>query len=68
VQLSSDESMIYAKYYSDIETYVAENTVAFINGTRPISEFDAFVKAIKDMGIDECIKVKQAALERFVNR
>jgi len=68
VQLSSDESMVYAKYYSDIETYVAENTVAFINGSRPLSEFDAFVKAIKDMGIEECIKVKQAALERFVKR
>ena len=39
-------------------------TASFITGAKPLSDWDAFVAQIRSMGIDRCIALQQAALDR----
>jgi putative aldouronate transport system substrate-binding protein len=66
--VTSEEGEEYNSYYSDIKTHLTENILKFVTGTRPISEFDDFVQEMKDMGIDQCIAIKQAAYDRYQER
>lgn len=50
---------------SDIETYRDEMIDRFIMGAEPISNFDSFVAQLKSMGIEDIIKIKQDAYNRF---
>lgn len=63
-----DEADVYTSKYSDIQTYVQESTVAFITGTKPISEFDAYVDQIESMGLNEVLSVLQSAVDRVFKR
>src|SRR5699024_1515746 len=51
---------------TDIEKYVAEMQDKFISGNTPITdeEWDAYVNEIKKMGLEDYMKIKQAALDR----
>jgi putative aldouronate transport system substrate-binding protein len=62
---TSEEGERYSAGYSDIQTFANETIPQFIMGTKPLSEFDAFVDQIKSMGIDEIIEIQQNALDRY---
>jgi putative aldouronate transport system substrate-binding protein len=49
----------------DIESYIAQMDSKFIIGTIPFSEWDSFQATLKKMGIDEIIKIRQAAYDRW---
>ncbi|NLD87843.1 MAG: extracellular solute-binding protein [Clostridiales bacterium] len=51
-------------YAADLSTYWGENYVAFITGTRPLSEFDDYCETLKSMHYEDMVAVKQAALDR----
>lgn len=68
VKLSTEDSIAYASVYPDIATYTSENIAQFIVGARPLSEFDAFVSEIENLGIYECIKYWQNALDNYNSR
>jgi len=53
---------------SDVETYVSENIVQFIMGTRSLDQYDAFVQQLKDMGIEQALQIKQNAWNRYIAR
>ena len=36
----------------------------FITGNKPLSEWDNYVKTLKDMGIEDVVAVKQAWYDR----
>jgi putative aldouronate transport system substrate-binding protein len=65
VSLTADESATVASLYNDIATYVESETLAFITGSRPLSEYDAFCDTIRGMGIDQLIEVYQDCLDRY---
>lgn len=65
---NKDESTKYAAVMTDINTYKDEMYNKFIMGAEPIENFDKYVKTMKSMGIDEAIKIQQAALERYNKR
>jgi len=65
---TEEESRIFSATFADIQTLVDENVVKFITGQKDMSEWDAFIDQIKSMGIDECIRVRQAAVDRFLTR
>lgn len=50
---------------TDIQAYVDEMTAKFITGGTPFSDWDKFVATIKKMGIDDYMKLYQAAYERY---
>ena len=68
VSLTTEESESYTALYNDIDTYVSENFLLFINGDTPMSEFDNFVQRIYDLGLEECIGYQQAAYDRYLQR
>ena len=65
VTMTTEETAEYAQYYTDIETFVQENNVKFITGDRSLDEYDAYRETLKNMNIDVCIKLQQAALDRY---
>lgn len=67
-RLNATENSEYSKIYSDISSYVEENTLAFITGDRSLDEFDDFIAALKSMNIERCIELKQQALDRYNSR
>lgn len=53
------------KSYTDIEKYVTEMRDKFITGNAPFSEWDKYVQTIEGMGLEEYMKIQQAAFERY---
>jgi len=68
ITLTAEESSKSASIMNDIKTYRDEMFNKFIMGAEPIENFDKFVNVIKEMGIEEAISARQAALDRFNNR
>ena len=65
ITLTDVESTENANIMPDIVTFVTENTVKFITGVKPLSEYDGFVSQIKNMNIQRAIEIQQAALDRY---
>jgi putative aldouronate transport system substrate-binding protein len=68
VTLNDDEAAEYSRLFTDIQTYVTEAAVQFINGSRPLSEFDSYLERLKSMEIERCIELYQVAYGRYMNR
>jgi putative aldouronate transport system substrate-binding protein len=65
ITATADESSKLSTIMNDIYTYRDEMIFRFIMGQEPIENFDKYVQNIKDMNIDEALKIQQAALERY---
>jgi|GEM_PF-788915 len=63
-----DESTVYNAKYNDLQTYMQENTLKFIMGDRPLSEFDNFVSEVNGMGVEDVRAVVQSAVDRYFQR
>ncbi|MEA4890001.1 MAG: extracellular solute-binding protein [Clostridiaceae bacterium] len=50
---------------TDIQTYVQEQSNDFIMGDRSLDEFDAFVTAVKGMGIDNVLEAYNTAYAKY---
>ena len=61
--LSSDSARRVNDIFTDIRTYVEENVNLFIMGTRPLSQYNDFVRDIRNMGIDRVIPEYQAIVK-----
>jgi len=64
---TKEENKILSTTGSDIEKYVSEMQDKFIVGDVPFSEWDDYIDKLERMGLDEYMKVKKDALERFEN-
>ena len=65
---TADEGNVNATNIADIDTYVSEMSIKFINGEEPLSNWDTYVETIKGMGLDEVVANYQAAYDRYINR
>jgi putative aldouronate transport system substrate-binding protein len=68
IAFTPDESSEIARIMTDIDTHTLEQSLAFITGTRSISEFDTFVTELDSMGLSSAVEIRQAALTRYLNR
>ncbi len=67
--MTSEENREYATLFSNIQTYSSEVITQFITGVKDIdAEWDGFVKTINELGIDRCLELRQAALDRYLQR
>jgi len=66
--LTADEADEHSSIYSDINTYLQEQIAQFITGAKSMDEWDTFVEKLKDMGIEDCIQLKQDAYDRYLAR
>lgn len=51
---------------SDINTMVGEYALQFVIGDRSLDDWDSFVSTLKNMGIEDAIRVYQGALDRYM--
>ena len=56
----------YNRIFSDIDTYMDETVSKFGVGDLSLDQFDSFVQQLKDMGIEDCIAIEQAAYDRYL--
>lgn len=63
--MTSEEGTEYASLYIDIETYVQECNVKFIMGQMSLEDYDSYRDTLRSMGIERCIELQQAALDRY---
>jgi len=63
--MTSEESTSYSAVYTDIETYVQECNVKFITGSMSLDTYDAYRDTLREMGIEEAVAYRQAALDRY---
>ena len=56
----------YNRSFSNIDTYMYETVSKFVVGDLSLDQFDSFVQQLKDMGIEDCIAIEQAAYDRYL--
>lgn len=66
--MTTDESEEYNSMAGDITTYAQENFLRYIIGDAPIDDLDSFVETCKEMGLEQCLEIKQASLDRYYER
>ena len=63
---TDEESDRVKQLKTAIDTVAAEATVQFVLGQKPLSEWNAYVAQIKNMGVDELIQIHQTAYARYI--
>ena len=63
--MTADEAADYSAVFGDIQTYIAEMLPRFVNGDEPIEQVDEFQNQLRNMGIEDCIELWQAAVDRY---
>lgn len=61
--LDDDQTEEAGKFNSDVATYVAENYLAFLDGSKPLTEWDSYVAGVKAIGITELEAIYQECLD-----
>ncbi len=64
--LSEEQSQEYFPYSTDLSTFVQEHILLFLNGDVPLTEWDAYIEGLKDIGLDEATAIYQEAYEDYV--
>lgn len=65
---TTEESKKMASIYTNISTYTEEKFLKFVMGQEALTGFDKYVDEIKKMGLEEVLKIQQAALDRYNKR
>ncbi len=65
---TQEESKKFATVMQDVMTRYEEVFHKVVTGTSPLDAWDQLVKDVKGMGIDDAIKIQQAALDRYNKR
>ena len=70
MDIAEEYAQDYSAKYNDIETYVNEMTSKFIMGEIDINDntWNEFQQTITDLGIEDCIRWQQDALDRYNER
>ncbi len=57
-----------AQYSVDLVTYITENYLLFVDGSRPLSEWDSYVEGLVASGLNECLAIYKEAYDNFMER
>jgi putative aldouronate transport system substrate-binding protein len=68
LSFTAEEGNTNATIMSDINIYVDEMALRFIRGEEPLSNWDAYVRNVRGMGLDTVVKNYQAAYDRYLKR
>lgn len=66
VKLSDEESAEAASILSDLNTYYVENYAAFVDGSKPMSSWDSYLKNLNSFGYQRLREIYQAAYDRYL--
>ena len=66
---TAEEASKLSEIKTDLDTYVQEARMNFVTGVWNFdSDWDAYVKQMKEMRLDEYIAIKQTEYERFLGK
>lgn len=61
-----DERTEKAAFYSnDVSTYCAENYLAFLDGSKPLTEWDSYVEGLNNIGLTALTSIYQECLDEY---
>jgi putative aldouronate transport system substrate-binding protein len=60
-----DEFDIVKQVKTDVETVTEEWSAQFIRGVKPLSAWNDYVAELKKVGVDEWVKIYEAAYTRY---
>ena len=63
--MTAEEAAAFAEYTVELDKVVDESFIAFVLGTKSLDEFDEFVDTLKKLGVEDAIKIKQDAIDRY---
>jgi putative aldouronate transport system substrate-binding protein len=63
--LTPEEAEQFNGVAADLQTLITQSEAKFITGELPFSEWDNYVAKLKKAGMDEYVKIKQAAYDRY---
>lgn len=66
--LNAEETEIYQRIKTDVDTAVSEVYLSVITGKKPVEELDKLLTQVKSMGIQDAIDAYQAAYDRYLAR
>ncbi|MBO7738799.1 MAG: hypothetical protein J6S18_00365, partial [Oscillospiraceae bacterium] len=66
ISFTNEQSEDLATYGSDLGTYISENYLAFIDGSKPLSEWDSYAAELYNIGLNEVLAVYQEAYDAYV--
>ena len=64
--LSDEDTEEATTILADLNTYFSENYVSFINGVKPLSEWDNYLNDMKTFGLDRLNAIYQAAYDEYI--
>ena len=65
LNLSDEDQQKVNDYAGDLVTYITENFLAFVDGSKPLSEWDAYVSGAMANGGDAIAAIYQATLDAY---
>ena len=65
---STDENARYSDLSAPMDTYISEMAVKFVTGDEDLADFDKFLKKLDEMGLQEILKIQQAAYDRYLGK
>ena len=68
VNFEDEEREENTAIFADLNTYFTENYGAFIDGSKPMSEWDSYVQGLYDFGLSDVTANYQAAYDRLQAR
>ena len=68
VQYTEEQSEVRTRVGADLQTFLQENYLAFIDNSKPMSEWDAYVEQLHAIGVDEVLEVTQAAYDAYLKK
>ena len=63
--MTPEETTEYYTYFTDLQTRTNEYIARAITGQEDLEKYDEFVNSLKSIGLDRCIEIQQAALDRY---
>jgi putative aldouronate transport system substrate-binding protein len=66
LKFTDEQSEELNKVQADVVTYIGENFLSFVDGSKPLSEWDTYVAEAKAIGLDACQAIFQEAYDAFI--
>ncbi len=66
ISYTDDQQERINEYSNDLVTYISENYLGFIDGSKPMTEWDSYVAGCEDFGMSDILDVYQEAYEAYI--
>jgi putative aldouronate transport system substrate-binding protein len=68
MNFTEEENTRFTEIMTEVRTYAEEMFMKFVMGLEPLSNYDAYVAKIKDLGVEEARQIYQKVLDRYNSR